>query len=237
MLVQQRSYPTVIAGDISKAFLQVRVREDDRDALRFHWRANNDQPVKTYRFQRVVFGLTCSPYLLGGVIETHLDTWAQDYPTETELLRRSLYVDDAILGGNTVQQAKERKEFAVTALGDAKFQLHKWHSNARELESPTTATDTEVSYAKQELGTRSGETKLLGVPWQKTGDTIRVELPTEPSPPTKRGVLSQLARIYDPLGVASPISLQGKVLYREACKMKLGWDQKITSELLNSWRK
>ena len=224
VLVQQRSYPTVIAGDISKAFLQVRVREDDRDALRFHWRANNDQLVETYRFQRVVFGLTCSPYLLGGVIETHLDTWAQDYPTETELLRRSLYVDDAILGGNTVQQTKERKEFAVTALGDAKFQLHKWHSNAPELESPTTATDTEFSYAKQELGTRSGETKILGVPWQKTGDTIRVELPTEPSPPTKRGVLSQLARIYDPLGVASPISLQGKVLYREACKMKLGWD-------------
>ena len=58
VLVQQRSYPTVIAGDISKAFLQVRVREDDRDALRFHWRANNDQPVETYRFQRVVFRLT-----------------------------------------------------------------------------------------------------------------------------------------------------------------------------------
>ena len=47
VLVQQRSYPTVTAGDISKAFLQVQVHEDDRDALHFHWRANNDQPVET----------------------------------------------------------------------------------------------------------------------------------------------------------------------------------------------
>ena len=102
------------------------------------------------------------------------------------------------LGGNTVQQAKEQKDFAVTALGDAKFQLHKWYSNAPELESPATATHTEVSYAKQELGTHSGETKLLGVPWQKTGDTIRMELPTEPSPPTKRVCSANSHRFMTP---------------------------------------
>ena len=100
-----------------------------------------------------------------------------------------------------------------------------------------TTKDTDVSYAKQEFGTRSGETKQLGVPWQKIGDAIRVELQTEPSPPTKLGKLSQLAWIYDPLRVASPISLQGEVLHREACKMKPGGDQTITSKLLNSWSK
>lgn len=238
VLIQQRGYPSVITGDISKAFLQVRVREEDRDALRFHWRANNDQPVETYRFQRVVFGLTCSPYLLNGVLETHLDTWAQSYPAEVERLRRSLFVDDTILGGHNTKQVRERKEFAVKVMEDAKFQLHKWHSNLPELESPAGKTqDAEVSYAKHEVGTRQGESKLLGVPWDKSGDTIRVELPSEPSPPTKRGVLSQLARIYDPLGVASPIYLQGKVLYREACQQKLGWDQEITGDLLKNWRK
>ena len=36
VLVRARFHPVVIAGDIKQAFLQVRIREDDRDALRFH---------------------------------------------------------------------------------------------------------------------------------------------------------------------------------------------------------
>ena len=47
-----------IAGDIRKAFLQVRIREQDRDALRFHWLDSKDPlRVRTYRFTRALFGL------------------------------------------------------------------------------------------------------------------------------------------------------------------------------------
>ena len=41
VLIQQRAYPIVVSGDIAKAFLQVRIREGDRDTLFFHWRDNN----------------------------------------------------------------------------------------------------------------------------------------------------------------------------------------------------
>ena len=37
VLVRSRFHSVVIAGDIKQAFLQVRIREDERDALRFHW--------------------------------------------------------------------------------------------------------------------------------------------------------------------------------------------------------
>ena len=236
VLIQQRAYPVVVSGDIAKAFLQVRIREGDRDALRFHWRDNNEQLVKVYRFTRALFGLTSSPFLLGGVLEAHLETWAAQYPEESDLLRRSLYVDDLLTGGSTVEEAQQRKEFAVRVMTDATFKLHKWNSNATELEASQPGPDTEQSYAKQELGTRAAESKLLGESWSKQNDTIRVELPSQPSPPTKRGVLGQLARIYDPLGIASPISLQGKMLYRKACDQKLGWDNELPNKLLEEWR-
>ena len=67
------------------------------------------------------------------------------------------------------------------------------------------------------------------MPWSKQNDTIRVELPSQPSPPTKRGVLGQLARIYD------PFALQGKMLYRKACDQKLEWNE-LPNKLLEKWR-
>jgi hypothetical protein len=57
VLVHQRGYPVVVSGDIQKAFLQVRVRENERDALRFYWRSEEDSQLETLRFTRVLFGL------------------------------------------------------------------------------------------------------------------------------------------------------------------------------------
>ena len=110
MLVQQRAYPVVLAGDIQKAFLQIRIHESERDALRFHWQTDCTSEVETYRFTRVPFGLAPPPFLLGGVLEYHLASWAQRYPEDAERMRRSFYVDDLLTGGQDAQQTKARKE-------------------------------------------------------------------------------------------------------------------------------
>jgi len=69
VLVRARFHAIAIIGDMKKAFLQVRIREEDRDALRFHWiDTENPAKVKTFRFTRALFGLGPSPFLLGGVI-------------------------------------------------------------------------------------------------------------------------------------------------------------------------
>ena len=73
ILIPQRGYPVVQANDIKKAFLQIRTHESETDALRFHWRPIPFSEVESYRFTRVFFGLAPSPFLLGGVLECHLD--------------------------------------------------------------------------------------------------------------------------------------------------------------------
>ena len=152
VLVQQRAYPVVASGDMKKAFLQIRIHESERDALRFHWRPDANSEIDTYRFTRVLFGLAPSPFLLGGVLDCHLDAWSKKYPNETERLRRSLYVDDILTGGQDAKQAHQRKRIAIEIMEDAKFELHKWNSNLPELEDKDNpSTSGQQSYAKQQL--------------------------------------------------------------------------------------
>ena len=79
----------------------------------------------------------------------------------------------------------------------AQCKLHKWHSNIVELETSdpgSSGTDTDQSYAKQQLSVKSQETKLLGVPWNKTNDKFGVAFPcTGKEVATKRTVLSEIA--------------------------------------------
>jgi hypothetical protein len=121
-----------VSGDIQKAFLQVRVRENERDALRFYWRSEEDSQLETLRFTSVIWvGPPPPPFLPQSSISTHgkkgvLISFAE--------LRKSLYVDDLLTGGQTIPQAEDRKERTVEIFEDASFKLHKWNSNVSELE-------------------------------------------------------------------------------------------------------
>ena len=241
VLVRMRFHPVAVTGDLKQAFLQVRIKEEDRDSLRFHWQPSGLSELQTLRFTRALFGLTCSPFLLGAVIEQHLGTWEDRMPAEVSELRKSMYVDDLVSGGKTVEEARKLKTNATDIFSDATFTLHKWHSNEPVLEDTPTNPAAEVTYAKQQLGaTKGGECSLLRLPWDKSADTISVVIPSESANPNKRGTLQKLARIYDPMGLISPQTLQGKLIYREICKKKIGWDVEIDDELkkkLKRWER
>ena len=240
VLVQQRAFPVMVSGDIRQAFLQIRVKEDDRDVLRFHWRKDEASPLETLRFTRVLFGLAPSPYLLQGVIETHLDVWSNKYPDEVEHLRRSMYVDDLLSGGLTVEQAETRKNLGREILEDATFHLHKWSSNVPALEAEGSQQSSEhlveQSYAKTQLQVQPRESKLLGLKWDKQSDTLKVTFSRDDTPPTKRGILSKLSKVYDPLGLVSPLTLEGKRIFRDVCDLKAPWDADLNGKQLERWK-
>ena len=237
VVVRNRIKPIALAGDIKKVFLQVRIREEEKDALRYHWIKDvQTEEVETLRFCRALFGLTQSPFLLGGTIEQHLASYENQARELTEEMRRSLYVDDLISGSYNSNEVRQLKVKATQIFREAGFELHTWHSNNKQLESEDAdETDSEQSYAKQQLGVRPEETKL-GLPWNKTNDTIAVSFPAKIGDVTKRGVLQTLASIHDPLGILSPITLQGKLLFRELCDRGLTWDQQLPKDLDIRWK-
>ena len=84
---------------------------------------------------------------------------------------------------------------------------------------------------KQQLGAQPNESKVLGLAWDKRLDTLAVTFLQNDTPSTKREVLRSLAKVYDPLGLATPLTLQGKLIYREICDQKLPWDNELTRQL------
>ena len=54
---------------------------------------------------------------------------------------------------------------------------------------------------------------------------------------TKTLMLKTLAGIYDPLGIISPMLVEGKHLYRQAINERKGWDKQVSEKLGKKWNK
>ena len=92
-------------------------------------------------------------------------------------------------------------------------QLEASHSLATPEEE--TAGKQPTTVLEYHMDVKEGETKLLSALWNKTVDTIEVAFPAPTVKVTKREILRNISKIYDHLGVASPVTLAGKMLYRE----------------------
>jgi hypothetical protein len=102
ILLRFRRMRNVILADIEKAFLQLSVRIQDRDCTRFLWfdDPNEVDPENIhfekciiFRFCRVSFGLTVSPFLLNATIREHLMLF--DLPL-AHIIEENLYVDTTL---------------------------------------------------------------------------------------------------------------------------------------------
>ena len=86
----------------------ISVAKRDRDKLRFLWYkdVHADQlDLMKYRFTRVVFGVSSSPFLLNATILHHLEKYESAHPDLIKKLLRSLYVDDLASGAKDEDQA------------------------------------------------------------------------------------------------------------------------------------
>ena len=49
-------------------------------------------------------------------------------------------------------------------------------------------------------------------------------------------MLSNIATMYDPMGLITPIAVRGKILFQEATRLKLDWDVPVPEDLATRWR-
>ena len=75
----------------------IAVKKEERDVLHFLWvdDVNSAEPmIVEYRFARVMFGVTSSPFLLNATLLKHITSYEREDPEFVNRMLRSLYVDD-----------------------------------------------------------------------------------------------------------------------------------------------
>ncbi|XP_048575296.1 uncharacterized protein LOC116604510 [Nematostella vectensis] len=220
IMIRARMAPHLILGDLEKAFLQIAIKEEDRDAFRFLFNINDKE--EHFRFARVPFDAEASPFMLGATIHHHLDRQPTELTNTVNALRENTYVDNLMQTGNDVDELKEFREEATRIFESAKFPAHKWESDL------------------QELDTEPNPSKILGHVWDKREDILEIQADVsaqEKDPVTKRAILSKLSGVYDPLGIISPTTVEGKRIYRDACEEKRGWNDEVSESTKKAWFK
>ncbi|XP_048745808.2 uncharacterized protein LOC125658566 [Ostrea edulis] len=107
ILTRFRAKKYGISTDIEKAFLQINLDENDKDVTRFFWLEDPRNPNNALiacRFRSVLFGATCSPFILSATLMKHVS----DNPSETtDTIRRDIYVDNILTSVNTEDDARK----------------------------------------------------------------------------------------------------------------------------------
>ena len=238
VLTRFRQEPIAFISDIEAMFHQVRVQPSDRDALRFLWWKDGDlnSPPKEYKMNVHLFGSASSPSCSNFALKkTAADNTAHFDDQTIETVQRNFYVDDCLKSvgdeDNAVKLAAELR--SLLALGG--FNLTKWLSNSRKVieslpESERAAQVKDLDFDKAPIE------RALGVRWNVASDTFGFAIVIKDRPLTRRGILSIISSIYDPLGFVAPFILTAKLILQDLCRLKLGWDDKIPDEFQDRWQ-
>jgi hypothetical protein len=126
--VKMRFWMTKIAwiADIEKAFLNIALQPEDAEANRFLWSTEPSKvgsPLIAYKWLRVPFGLSPSPFLLRAAVNKHLKSVYSRYPDTVDQLMENLYVDDYLGGADEVETAKTRVNETNILFSEAQLNL------------------------------------------------------------------------------------------------------------------
>ncbi|GFV69698.1 integrase catalytic domain-containing protein [Trichonephila clavipes] len=132
LLISFRSNKIAVLADVEKAFLQISLAPKDRDVVRFLI-DDGENGVQVYRFNRVLFGVNASPFLLAATIKTHIGKYMEKYPDTVRTLDHCFYVDDLVTGEDDAKSAFDLSSKAAKIMSEAGMNLRKWISNDCEL--------------------------------------------------------------------------------------------------------
>ena len=77
----------------------------------------------------------------------------------------------------------------------------------------------------------------LGVQWCVESDSFEFNIVLQDKPCTRRGILSTVSSVYDPIGFVAPLMLQGKAILQELCGLNLDWDEPVPEEAKMKWER
>ena len=238
---------TAVMCDIEQMFHSSHVDPEHRDFLRFLWYEDNTpgKRIVEYRMNVHLFGNGPSPAVATfGLRKTAMDGEEEFGENAAEFVRCNCYVDDGLTSRPTAKEAIDLVIATQAMLATANLKLHKVVSNSKlwRHSQPKIGEMRDLELRHDSLPAQ----RSLAVYWNLEEDTFTFKVCLPEKPFTRRGVLSVVNSIYDPLGLAVPVVLEGKLLLQQLVllgkkstsrKTPLGWDDPLPETLLSQWQR
>ncbi|XP_045784625.1 uncharacterized protein LOC123880521, partial [Maniola jurtina] len=244
VVMRFRQHMIAVTADIKEMFMQVKLRTEDRDALRYLWRGNrrDDQPPEEYRMTSLIFGASSSPSTAIYVKNLNAKQYEETHPEATTAIIQKHYVDDYLDSFRTLEDAVRIAKSVREVHSKASFELKQWKSNSSyllEALGEKEQTEDKELYKSEEKTER-----VLGVIWKLNTDELTFNLnlariaPTliNGKTPTKREALRIVMSLFDPLGFASPVTIRAKQLLQEVWRRGTAWDDELDEDLAAQWQ-
>ena len=154
-----------------------------------------------------------------------------------KVVETSFYVDDVLTGADSLEKAIELQRELHDLFSQSGFLLRNWNSSDGEVlqHIPSELQDTMSTVA---ITDPEMYTKAFGIEWSTSADCFRLST-SDLSPIdaiTKRSLVSDIAKTFDVLGWFAPTIIKAKMLFQKLWKLKVDWDEKGSSPVLESWR-
>ncbi|XP_034057992.1 uncharacterized protein LOC117536983 [Gymnodraco acuticeps] len=212
VLTRFRQKNIAFMADIEAMFHQV--PEEDSDLLTFLWWPDGDLSSELEEYQMVVhiFGATSSPSCANFALQQCARDNVDDFsPEAVSSMLRNFYVDDCLKSMEDERKAVIIAHELKTLCNKGGFKLNKWVSNSRALLQtiPEESRSKEIKDLDLDKSTLPVE-RALGVQWCTETDSFHFKFTPQDKPLTRRGILSVVSSIFDPLGMLSPVILPAK---------------------------
>lgn len=237
ILLRFRKHAIVFTADIAKMYRQVLVAPDHTRFQRIFWRLESSHPLRVLELLTVTYGTAAAPFLATRCLLQLCNDEGHQFPLASRIITDDCYVDDILSGAKDVEEAVVAQNQLQQLLELGGFPIHKWSSNCPELMSRIPEEKREKLVR---LDHASEVIKTLGLTWSPQNDDFMfvTKISSDLSDTyTKRKIFSEIGRLFDPLGLISPVIVVAKILMQKLWTAGLSWDEILEDELLLSWLK
>ncbi|XP_018407213.1 PREDICTED: uncharacterized protein LOC108783203 [Cyphomyrmex costatus] len=232
IVMRFRTFVHALIADIIKMYRQVLIHPSQTSLQRILWRSDSKADIKTYELMTVTYGTSSASFLTTRCIKHLADHHSSTFPIGSACIRRDFYVDDLLTGADTVQEAETLRDETIELLRLGAFELGKWASNTPELldatlnknDKPVVIDDDESAH-------------ILGIKWNANTDTLHFSYDPVMSHDaiSKPKILSDVSKLYDPLGLLGPIIVIAKLILQDLWRAGIDWDESVPQNLHARW--
>lgn len=233
LLIQWRRFEFAFSGDIEKMYRQVLINPEHAKFQCILHQLPGETEIKRFKLLTVTFGTASAPFQAIAALNHVGEEIKEKKPHIAEDIQRHFYVDDFLGCKKSIAEAKSVRNELTEALAQYGFKIRKWKANNEEILNDISDHD------KEKLLDFDSMVKTLGISWQPTTDTFvfKSSKPISHDGWTKRRVLSEISKIFDPLGWMAPFIIIPKILMQQIWQNQActNWDAILPDDLLEQW--